>query len=384
MKNKVDVIIIGAGTMGLSSGYYLAKSGKSVLMLDAYEPPHTQGSHHGDTRLFRYAYTGDLVYNAMAVRAHELWSQLERESSSTLLIPSGVLNISPDHDPLAEEKWNNALAFNLSVERLSTMGIKHRWPGFHLPKGYSGILERRAGYLLTEPVLHAYKGLAERHGARLVTGAKVLHWESSGSGYIVHTAAEKYEADQLVITTGAWASETAESVKPPVAAVRQVIGWFEAPELFDVSQFPGFTLDTENGLYYGFPSKDGSGLKIGRHDWGTDIDPSAPLLPFQSGGEDEEILRQALHKYIPEANGRLIRGAACKYENTPDEDFIIDYHPDHKGVVLACGFSGHGFKFASAVGELISNLVNGDSIRYNLSAFRLDRFQHLQDHEATT
>lgn len=375
MVNKVDVIIIGAGTMGLSSGYYLAKSGKTVLMLDAYDPPHTQGSHHGDTRLFRHAYSGNLVYNALALRAHELWSQLERESGRKLFIPSGVLNISPDQDPAAEEKWKHALAFNLPVERLSLMEIKHRWPGFHFPKGYTGILERRAGYLLTDHVLNAYKELSIKHGAKLITGARVQSFEPAGTGFKVHTDAEAFEADQLVITTGAWAQQTAGSIQPPVTAVRQVVGWFETPDLFDVSRFPGFTFDTEDGLYYGFPSQDGSGVKIGRHDGGTVIDSNAPLRPFEENGDDEELLRSALRKYMPEANGKLIRGAACKYENTPDEDFIIDRHPEHKEVILACGFSGHGFKFASAIGELIARLVNGESASYDISAFKLNRFK---------
>ncbi len=161
----------------------------------------------------------------------------------------------------------------------------------------------------------------------------------------------------------------------PIRSVRKVVGWFEtADSTFASSVFPGFTIGTKNGGFYGFPSIDGAGVKIGRHDGGVPWEPGKTLAPFGAYPEDEEDLRQALESYLPGAAGKLLRGAVCKYELTPDEDFIIDHHLLYQNVVIAGGFSGHGFKFASAIGEVLADLaLNGKTSR-DISSFRLSRF----------
>lgn len=346
-----------------------------MLLLDAFDPPHTSGSHHGDTRLIRHAYTGSAAYTPMALRADRLWTELEAESDERLLVRSGVLNMGLDDAGVLENKWKRARQFGLQVESLSAEEIGRRWPGIELPESYRGLYEKNAGYLFSEACVRAYRRQALAHGAALLTHTPVERIEASGGGAAVHTRSGKFTADRLILSLGAWFGQIDSFVSLPVRPIRKAVGWFEADaDLFDTERFPGFTIGTGDAGYYGFPSIDGSGVKIGRHDTGQPWQPGEPFEPFGAYAEDEQALRQALQSFMPRAAGKLLRGAVCKYEFTPDEDFIIDRHPEHDHIWIAGGFSGHGFKFASAVGEILSDLATKGATELDISPFSLSRF----------
>ncbi|MEK8129252.1 N-methyl-L-tryptophan oxidase [Paenibacillus filicis] len=380
MRTTYDVIIAGAGSMGMSAGYYLAQRNLHVLLIDRFDPPHTSGSHNGDTRLIRHAYPGSLTYTEMALRSDQLWTELEEASGETLLVRSGVLNLGSEELSMIGEKKKRAQQFGLDVELVSAADISVRWPGIALPAGYAGVYERNAGYLFSEACVRAYRQQALALGAELLPNTAVTGIQAGTDGSVsVQTSSGTFSAKKAVVSLGAWFGGL-EGLPPlPIRPVRKAVGWFEAPEaLYDVAHFPGFTItDTSGAGFYGFPSVDGSGVKIGRHDRGQDWAPGQPFEPFGHYPEDEAELRAGLEALFPQAAGRLLRGAVCKYEFTPDEDFIIDLHPQNRNIVIAGGFSGHGFKFASAVGEIAADLLTEGRSRFDLSPFSLGRFGSL-------
>lgn len=377
MSTAYDVIVVGAGSMGMSAGYHLAKRGVRTLLIDAFDPPHTEGSHHGEPRLIRHAYHGGAVYTELALRAHELWNELEELSGESLLVQAGVVNMAPASLFSQGSKLSNSAAFKLEVEQLDAREIQKRWPGIVLPEDYQALYEPNAGYLYSERCVAAYRRQALEAGAELLVNTPVERVEIEGEGIAVHTRNGVIRGAKVILSAGAWFKTLEPFVELPIKPVRKVVGWFQSAEpLYAAGSFPGFTLGTSTGAgFYGFPSIGGAGLKIGRHDTGVPWLPGEEVQPFGAYPEDEADIRSALEAFMPQAAGKLLKGVVCKYEHTPDEDFIIDVHPEHPNVLLAGGFSGHGFKFASAVGELLANLAVTGSTKFDIGLFSLSRFK---------
>ncbi|GMK42005.1 N-methyl-L-tryptophan oxidase [Paenibacillus sp. CCS19] len=375
-KSVYDVIVVGAGSMGMSAGYYLAASGVRTLLIDAYDPPHREGSHHGEPRLIRHAYSGGETYIKLALRAQQLWEEAEELTGVKLLERSGVLNIADPERYSYRGRAGDAEQLGVVTELLSAAEIRHRWAGLTLSDPFEAMYEPNAGYLYSEQCVAAYRTLALAHGAELIVNTPVQGITAREESVTVHTAQGDYHAGSAILSAGAWFNTLAPFVQLPIRSVRKVVGWFETKgETFDAGRFPGFTLGSSHGGFYGFPNIGGAGLKIGRHDGGVSWQPGETAAPFGEYAEDEGDLRVALEAFMPSAAGRLLRSAVCKYELTPDEGFIIDHHPEHPHVYIAGGFSGHGFKFSSAVGELLSGLVQGmKPDAADISPFSLARF----------
>ncbi|MEK3964698.1 MULTISPECIES: N-methyl-L-tryptophan oxidase [Paenibacillus] len=372
--NSYDVIIVGAGSMGMSAGYYLAKRGVKTLLIDAFDPPHTQGSHHGETRLIRHAYSGDPAYINLALRADHLWQEAEQLSGIELLVRSGVLNLADSAVYSFSGRLAEAKKRKVQVQHLDAGEIRRRWPGLNIPETFAAMYEPDAGYLYSERCISAYRQLALGQGAELLTNTSVVNITARESSVTVHTTNGDYHGASAILSAGAWFGALAPFVHLPIKAIRKVVGWFESSPAFAAGNFPGFTLGAEEGGYYGFPSIAGAGLKIGRHDTGLEWKPGTLLAPFGSETSDEQDLRRVLETYMPGAAGRLLKGSVCKYEHTPDEDFIIDRHPLHSNVLVAGGFSGHGFKFSSVVGEILADLATSGATNHNIQPFALSRF----------
>ncbi|WP_367272686.1 N-methyl-L-tryptophan oxidase [Paenibacillus tritici] len=370
-----DVIIVGAGSMGMSTGYHLARRGVKTLLIDAFDPPHTEGSHHGDTRLIRHAYSGDPAYIDLALRAQVLWEEAEAESGLELLVPSGVLNLADSGVYSFSGRLAEAHKRKVRAEQLDAEEIRRRWPALNLPESFEAMYEPDAGYLYSERCITAYRQLALAHGAELLTNTPVQHVTAREGSVTVHTKHGDYHGAAAVLSAGAWFHSLSPFISLPIKTVRKVVGWFGSTPDFDAGRFPGFTLGSEEGGFYGFPGMGGAGLKIGRHDTGEEWKPGEPLAQFGSLESDEGDLRRVLEAYMPGAAGRLLKGSVCKYEHTPDEDFIIDRHPDYRHVLLAGGFSGHGFKFSSVVGEILADLAVQGHTRQNIAPFALSRFK---------
>ncbi|MFJ5764366.1 N-methyl-L-tryptophan oxidase [Lysinibacillus sp. NPDC093210] len=368
-----DVVIVGAGSMGMAAGYYLAKAGKNVLMLDAFNPPHEEGSHHGDTRIIRFAYGEGASYVPFVKRAGQLWRELEAETNDSLFLQTGVMNVGETNHTFLQNVRESANLYNLPLEQYTAAEAMEKWPGLTLPEEMVVCFEPTAGVLRVEACIHAYKKLALAQGALLHTHEKV-HTIQAQEIIQIHTEKGVYETKQLIVTAGAWASELLQTMdlSLPITPTRKTFAWFEADDcLYRDAIFPAYCFEFANSSYYGFPSIDGAGLKLGRHDGGEAINPNEPLRPFDE--QDGAELQHFINRFMPQ-HGVLSFGKTCKYSVTPDEHFIIDFLPNHQNIVIAAGFSGHGFKFSSAVGEVLSDLILYGESKQDLSLFQLSRF----------
>jgi N-methyl-L-tryptophan oxidase len=372
-----DVAIIGAGTMGMAAGAFLAQQNVKTLVIDAFDPPHNHGSHHGDTRLIRHAYGEGRQYVTLVKRAQQLWGDLERESGYKIFEKTGVLGLGPNDSPFLHETIEAAKKYELPLQVLNANEIKEKWPGISIPDNYIGCFEGESGLLYSEKAIQAYKELAIRNGAQLVTNTPVQQVDMNSEDAVkIVTADNIFWAKKVIVTVGAWAAKLLPELKLPIQPVRKVVGWFDTPEgIYDSANFPSFYVDDKDKMFYGFPSLNGSGLKIGRTDGGQEIDPDQQIQNFGQYESDEGDLRHFLKSYMPEANGTLKQGKTCLYTMSSDHDFIIDHHPENNNIIIACGFSGHGFKFGSVMGEVLSQLaVNGHS-EFDISIFSLSRFR---------
>ncbi|MGC4378521.1 N-methyl-L-tryptophan oxidase [Fictibacillus sp. Mic-4] len=381
MNRQYETVIVGAGSMGMAAGYFLAKSGKKTLVIDAYDPPHHFGSHHGDTRIIRHAYGEGRKYVPFALRAQELWSELEKESGRKLFSQTGVLCAGAPGSPFTEEVIESARQFNLSLEVLTSDEINERWPGLKLPEGFVGCLETDSGVLFSEECIRSYRQLGLDYGMNLLTNTPVQKIDMHSDGVTIHTSNESYQADSVIVSAGAWTGDLFKrtGIELPLQPIRKTVAWFECDEkLYDFNCFPAFTFHLGDEHYYGFPSFNGCGVKVGRHDGGQKVDPDHANREFGIYPEDEGDVRSFLERFLPNASGRLKQGKVCLYTLTPDEHFIIDRHPQYSHVIVASGFSGHGFKFSSAVGEALSEMITKGKAKHDLSMFSLTRSGHMQ------
>ncbi|WP_423800970.1 N-methyl-L-tryptophan oxidase [Neobacillus sp. SAB-20_R2A] len=377
MEQKIyDVIVIGAGSMGMAAGYFLAKSGKSTLLLDSFNPPHNKGSHHGDTRIIRYAYGEGAEYVPLALKAQELWNDLEKATGKQLFLQTGVLNVGPEQSDFIQNIISSSETYSLPLDVLDSNEVNRRWPGISLSNEYIGCFEPTSGVLKCEECIEAYRELAIKHGAEILTNSRVKEIKVHDNRVTIKTENLMFHAKSLVVSAGAWSKELLSQLdlNLPLEPVRKTFAWFEADEnLYNHKHFPAFTFETAQGLHYGFPSIDGAGLKVGRHDGGEKINPDNAIPGFGELPEDETDLVQFLNAFMPQ-NQKLKYGKTCIYTLTPDEDFIIDLHPNYPNVAIASGFSGHGFKFSSAVGQLLAELIISGKTEQDISLFSINRF----------
>lgn len=375
-----EVIIVGAGSMGMAAGYYLAKQGKRVLLIDSHNPPHADGSHHGETRIIRHAYGEGESYVEMALRAQELWNELQEQADEEIFIPTGVINIGKPDSTFIQNVRNSAKNYSLNVEQLTADEINQRWTGFGVPEGYIGCYEVDSGVLMSENCIRAFRNQAEAHGAVLKVNAPVTSISIFENSVEVKTAEDSFTAASLIMTPGAGTRKLLPLVdlELPLQELRNTFSWFETEEsLYKSSDFPAFSFELPNETYYGFPSIEGAGVKIGRHDGGIPRDMDKALDPFGTHEQDKQDVSNFAEHCMPKL-GQHKMGKACTYTNTPDEDFIIDRHPSHDHVVIACGFSGHGFKFSSVVGEILSQLVSGTGeCTVDIRPFSINRFSNI-------
>lgn len=372
MNNHYDVVIVGAGSMGMAAGYYLSKQGIKTLLLDSHNPPHDKGSHHGTTRIIRHAYGEGSQYVPMVLRAQELWEQLQQEANQELFLQTGVLCAGAPESAFTNEAIQSGREYSLPIEVLSSKEMEYRWRGFTFPEGYFGCFEPKAGVLYSEKCIQAFRDLGTANGMTLLPYTKVEKVEVHANGGTIQTASDTYYADFIVMSAGAWSGKLLDELglNLPLQPTRKTVSWFECDrELFEPGLFPAFSVDTLHGQYYGFPDIGGSGLKIGRHDGGKKVDPDGWIVPY--GSDDEAEIRPFLEKFMPRANGSLLKGSTCLYTFTPDENFILDQHPEFPHLFISAGFSGHGFKFSSVIGEIISQVITKGKSNFDLVGFSI-------------
>lgn len=371
-----DVAIVGAGSMGMAAGYFIAKQGKKVLLLDAFDPPHHHASHHGETRIIRHAYGEGEHYVPLVLRAQTLWEELQARSGQSLFLPTGVLNIGDRSAPFIQTLIKSAEQYQLPLEILNAEQVHARFPGFTLPEHYLGCFEPTSGVLKCEACIAAYRDLAVAHGAECLPyhPLDTLQILDDGSARLV-SGKREIRAKKVIVAAGAWTTKLLRQldVALPMQPYRKTFAWFDADEtLYGDRAFPAFSFHSPQGIYYGFPSIDGAGVKVGRHDGGEPHDPDTPLADFDTVADSQDLER-LLATVMPQV-ASLKYGKTCMYSMTEDEHFIIDVHPHYSNVIIAAGFSGHGFKFASVIGEILSELALHGQTQHPIAPFSFQRF----------
>ena len=375
MPNHFDVIIAGLGAMGSAAACHLAKAGQRVLGLDRFAPPHSFGSSHGLTRIIREAYFEHPVYVPLVQRAYQLWADLEKESGRNLFRQTGGLMIGPPSGVVVNGARRSAERHQLAHEILSAAQVRERFPALQPTDEMIAVLEPRAGILFPEACIESHLLLAQRHGATLRLNEPISRWEVNGSGVNVATPQAAYHAARLVFTAGGWVQSLLPELNLPFTVERQILFWFDAranASLFGPERCPIHLWEyAPRRFFYGFPDL-GDGVKVARHHEGEKT--SADSIRREVSSEEAASMREILRRFLPNADGPLRSAVVCMYTNTPDEHFWIDWHPQFSQVLIASPCSGHGFKFSSAIGEAVCDLVMGGKSRLDLSLFRRRAF----------
>ncbi len=353
-----DVIVVGTGGVGSAALMHLAERGARVLGLDRFEGGHDRGSSHGQTRIIRQAYFEHPDYVPLLRRAYELWAKLEHEHEERLFHQAGLLQVGPSDGTVVPGVMDSAQQHDIPVERFSPEEASRRFPGFHVPDRYEAVFEPAAGYLLVEQCVLAHLSQARRWGAEIRADVAVHSLAASPDEVAVLTDGGTILAPRVIVTAGAWSAELLGKLPVRFRVLRKHLHWFandDARYRRD-SGCPAYLYETPEGFFYGFPQFDEWGVKTAMHSGGEEIDD--PLAVDRSVDPVELTqVRAFLAAHLPGVSTTTTHHETCFYTMSPDENFIVDFHPQHPNVVLAAGLSGHGFKFTSVLGEALADLA---------------------------
>ncbi|WP_197383614.1 N-methyl-L-tryptophan oxidase [Mycolicibacterium mengxianglii] len=366
-----DVIVIGLGGMGSAAAYHLAARGQRVLGLEKFTPAHDKGSSHGGSRIIRQSYFEDPAYVPLLLRAYELWDDLAVDSGRDVYRMTGGLFIGQPDSLTVAGSLRASQVWDLPHDVLDENEIRSRFPNFTPKPGDIALFEAKAGFARPELTVQAHLDLAEKAGATLQFGAEVLEWSETSGGVSVRTDNGTYTAGQVVICPGAWAPQLLAGFGIPITVERQVLYWLDpvgGTEPF-VDQ-PIFIDEDASGMQiYGFPAIDGprGGVKVAFFRKGVECTPET----IDRAVHEYEIreMRDSIAELVPALDGPCLATATCMYSNTPDQHFVICRHPDSTNVTVACGFSGHGFKFVPVVGEILADLATSGATAHPISLF---------------
>lgn len=371
---RYDVIIVGLGAMGSAAAFHVARRGARVLGLDRFSPPHSFGSSHGRSRVIREAYFENPLYVPLVQRAYHNWKELERLSGRELLRRTGCLMLGRPESGVVTGALASAEQHGLPFEMLEAADVHRRFPGFRVTADMVGVLEENAGYVVPETAIAAHLALASRHGAELHTDEPVVAWQATDDGVEVTTSHGTYRAAHLLLAAGAWMGTLLSELNLPLTVERTVQYWFRPKQptnLFTPPHLPVFICEYMPGMdFYGIPDT-GDGVKVALHHHGEPSDPDA--LRRTVAPEEVAYVRDLVRTFIPEAEGTLCNTEVCMYTNTPDGNFLIDHYPGFPQVIIASPCSGHGFKFASAIGEQLADLALKAQPSLDISPFQLTR-----------
>jgi sarcosine oxidase len=370
-----DLIVIGVGGMGSATVYHAARRGLKVLGLEQFDIPHALGSSHGINRIIRLAYYEDPRYVPLLRRAYALWRELENRVGERLLFITGGIDAGRADSRTVQGSLLSCRQHHLPHEELDAAALRRRFPGYRLAADMVGIYQPDGGFLLSERCIVAYVMAAQDMGAEVRAREGVVEWRPDADGISVTTTRDKYRARKLIITAGPWARTLVPSLQRAAAPERQVLIWTQPrrPDYFRLDAFPVFNFEAPEGRFYGFPVYGIPGFKFGKyHHRGEQVD-DLDRMDRECHPEDEEVLREGIRRYFPDADGPTMAMKACLFTNSPDEHFILDVLRDNPDVGVAAGFSGHGFKFCSVIGEIMTELVVDGGTRHDIALFRLDR-----------
>ncbi|MDX1413291.1 MAG: N-methyl-L-tryptophan oxidase [Candidatus Promineifilaceae bacterium] len=373
--SSFDTVVIGVGGMGSAACYQLASRGQKVLGLEQFDIPHTQGSSHGYTRIIRLAYYEHPSYVPLLKRAYELWTEIEHHYGEPLFYKTGSVDVGTAESQVFKGSLESCLEHNLAHEVLSGESLNQRYPGYHVPANFMALYQPNGGFLLPEKSTVAFVEAAHHFGAVIQAREKVESWRPLNEGVQVTTNRGSYTAGSLVITAGAWNRTFLPFLSDLAVPERQVLAWLQPqkPEWFAPEQFPVFNMQVGTERYYGFPVFGVPGFKFGKY--GHQREAGMPeTFDWEPNETDEALLRAYAAEFFPNGSGPTMSLKTCMFTNSPDDHFIIDLHPEYPQVSFAAGFSGHGYKFASVIGEIMADLAIDQDSDHDIGLFHVDRF----------
>jgi sarcosine oxidase len=369
-----DVAVIGLGVMGSAALAALARRGRRVIGIDRHAAGHDRGSSHGATRIIRLGYFEHPSYVPLLRAAYPLWRELEARSGRSLLTVTGIVEIGAPASELVAGTLRSSRLHGLPHEMLDAASLMKRIPAFRVPDDFVGVLQPDGGYVRAEPTVEVLHALARDAGAELRNEVRVLAVEPDRDGVRVKTPQDDVLARRAIVAAGAWLKSLLPDLPVPMRVTRQVLGWFAPaePALFAAERFPVFLLQNPDGVFYGFPA-DAGGVKVAKHHhFEETVDPDHHDRAVSA--VDEAAIRLVLAAHLPAANGPLQAAKTCLYTMTPDGDFILDRLPECPAIIIASPCSGHGFKFAPVIGEILADLAITGTTAHDISRFALARF----------
>jgi len=383
LSKSFDVIIIGVGSMGSAACYYLSNRGYKVLGLEQFDISHEFGSHAGQSRIIRKAYFEHSDYVPLLERAYKNWQHIESETGEQIYFKTGLLYGGNSDNEIIKGVKRSAALYTIELDQLNSKEASNRFPQFNFPESFEILFEPEAGFITPERSIRLYASEARKNGATILSNEKVIEWKKDGNSIIVKTDKHIYQCNKLVITAGAWAGKMIPGFNDTIKVTRQFVAWIRPKneKQFTLNHFPCWMIgDREkHGCYYGFPLLDTrkfgepAGLKLAHHFPSQTTDPDK--VNRQTTHDDVENVKYCLDKYLPGVFDAILSTKICLYANSPDENFIIDKLPGYEeNVSIACGFSGHGFKFASVVGEILADLAIEGKTEHPIEFLKAKRF----------
>jgi sarcosine oxidase len=387
MNERAEIVVIGLGAMGSATLYQLAKRGISVVGLDRFAPPHTNGSSHGESRITRQAVGEGRDYIPFVLASHRIWRELEAETGEDLLNACGVLVMAPAGGASHHGKPDfvagsiaGAQAFGIPHEVLDGAEVGARFPQFlGLEGDEKAYYEPGGGYVRPERCIAAQLRRAAELGAEIRTGTEVLAIAQDDDGVVVTTSQGTLRAAQAVVSAGAW---TAPLLGQPFERLltvnRQLLHWYALDDMTaygpDAPVFIWMHGASDVDYLYGFPPMPGDPrLKVATEQYDTYTTADA-LARVVTSEESAAMYRRHVEGRMAGATAQVVQAAACLYTVTPDRGFIIDRHPDHDRVLVVSACSGHGFKHSAGIGEAVAEVMATGTSPIDLAPFALARF----------
>jgi sarcosine oxidase len=371
---EFDVAVCGVGAMGTAALHHLAARGFRAVGIEQAAPGHDGGSSHGLTRMIRLSYFEHPSYVPLLRAAYASWSDLERAAGRRLVHRTGILEIGPPEGALVSSTLDASRLHNLPHEVLDATALMRQYPAVRVPADYVAIFQPDGGFIEASAGIVMQLKLAQANGAQLRIRETVRAIEPLGKRVRVITDRASIDVGAAIVAAGPWVTKVLPDTRLPLRVTRQVLGWFKPHDatLFAVGH-PVFLLESRYGIHYGIPFAAEPGLKLGKHYHADEtVDPDTCDRTVLAA--DEALIRPALADHLPAANGPMVAAKTCLYTMTPDGDFIIDRLPGAPNVIIASPCSGHGFKFAPVIGDILADLATKGATAHDISRFRLGRF----------
>ena len=374
MKRDYEYVVLGLGGFGSAAAYWLARrAGSEVLGLEQFELGHVRGESQDHSRIIRLSYHTP-EYVELAKHAYQAWTLVERDSGEQLILRTGGLDFAPRISAIPLTNYSASMdAVGVSYETLDAAEIMRRWPPFRLSDDIHGLYQPESGIAMAAKANATHQQMARRYGAALRDRTDVAHIRAGRGEIRLTVDGVEHRCRRLVLTAGAWSNRVLASLgcHLPLTVTQEQVTYFGSPQLaaFQPDRFP-IWIWMDDPCFYGFPAFGEAGTKAGQDAGGREV--TAETRSFEPDQEALARVEQFLARYLPGALGPIIYTRTCLYTLTPDRDFVLDSVPGHPEVLIAIG-GGHGFKFASLIGRILSELAIDGTTGHDLGTFRMDR-----------